>query len=80
MNLIDEYIEKLKSLGVYEQFVANTNTSFYSRIGGFEHYVEYMKKYVRDTYKIGFDDFVVNAFSWELSPEGLEFWNEISYK
>lgn len=58
--------QKLKQLGVWKQFKANTKSVECSGIG--------MKKAKKNDYKVR------KAFLWHQSPEGEDFWGEIGRK
>jgi len=63
-------IRKLKRLGVYEQFKKNCYIDIKSHCEIFEH----------DCDKGKFLTFVSMAFVWDKTPEGFEFWDNISEK
>lgn len=64
------YIDKLEALGVLDQFKRNCDND--PDNGGFDEYC----KVSEPTFK----EFILRAFYWDKTPEGVEFWMEIAYK
>ncbi len=70
-----ELIDKLKELGVYEQWKKNV------RIDALDAQIPfYSRCYHLLNEGLEWNDFLVYSFPWKFTDEGHEFWNEISKK
>ena len=65
----NQHAEKLKQLGVYKQFLRNLRRS--GRL---------ISKHNKKTEFFTFPNYVLSAFVFEGTPEGYEFWSNISNK
>lgn len=59
----EKFINFLKVNKAHEKFIKNLRNSRYSSIDEFED-EEY-------------DDWILNAFRWDKTPEGEEYWQEL---
>lgn len=69
-----EYIEKLKQLGVYDEWLTNVKANWddwNKEVGGVELMI-----YIFPT--TSFDHLIHWSFNWNNSPEGMKYWREIS--
>lgn len=64
-----KYIDKLKALGCYDKWLANVKDQW-GTAGGWSADVEYTN----------FNDVIYFAFTWFNTPEGQDFWADISNK
>ena len=65
-----DYFDKLTELGVASQFMNNLKLQDMSNS-------ESIRLLNLET---TFNDFIVTAFNWEKTPEGVHFWDEIAQK
>ena len=65
-----EFEKKLKELRIKTKFVKNWIANKW-----FSNDPKYCRE--RALNAVGWKEFMIWAFSWELTPEGYEYWNQI---
>lgn len=70
MSEINKFIDWLESLGIYQQFAVNT---FHE--GKFASTV-YLDSYCEEV-GYGCRGYVLHAFVWAKTQEGVDFWNKV---
>ncbi len=68
-----ELINKLKELGVYEQWELNVKNDCVE----LNYLIQSRFNYLLNS-NFRFDDFIIYSFFWNDTDEGWAFWNEIS--
>lgn len=60
------HIEKLKQLGIYDQWLSNIKTR-----------VKDLKQHCRNLSGTSWKTFISGSFIWDCTPEGGDFWQKI---
>ena len=68
----NEHIEKLKALGVFEEFERNLKSDTLD--ASIQEYIDYW----RFESPVPFHRFISAAFYWNDTQEGLSFWSKIA--
>ena len=69
---LQEYVEKLKALGVFEAFERNLKSGTLDCT--IQEFIDYWEFEVHMT----FHRFISAAFYWNDTPEGFAFWSKIA--
>lgn len=78
-----EKIEKMKELGIFEKWQANTDAhtrEMYSRYDFTENYIKSRQKRRRNTLLNAYvylSDAIESSFVFSRSPEGFDYWDRI---
>lgn len=78
-----EKIKKMKELGIFEKWQANTDArtaGMYGRYGFEKDYVESLKRQRRNTFLDAYtylSDAIESSFVFSESPEGFDYWDRI---
>lgn len=81
-----EKIEKMKDLGIFEKWQANTDAytaGMYGRYRFEKDYVESQKRRRRNTFLDAYaylSDAIESSFVFSESPEGFNYWDRIVYQ